>query len=131
MGDAQGIGDSAPEKNHAGDLSEFKRLVSEGASIHFAALASGMEAGWERDADLRREIDRLNAKNICEIESQAVKSMKSGGAGGATMAANYLKAKAGWNEKDDLAQEIVILPKVVDGRLAAERAETTRKKSAL
>lgn len=131
MGETQGIGESGPEKKHAGDLSEFKRLVSEGASIHFAALAAGMEAGWERDAELRIEIDRLNARNVCEIEAEVVRVMKKGGAGNATMAANYLKAKAGWNEKDDLAQEIVILPKVVDGRLAAERAAAEKQKSAL
>lgn len=130
MGDTQGMGDNAPEKIHTGDLTEFKRMVSEGASIHFAALAAGMEAGWERDEQLRGDIDRLNARNVCEIEAYVVKHMKSGG-GGTTMAANYLKAKAGWNEKDDLAQEIVILPKVVDGRLALERAASDKQKSAL
>lgn len=123
MGDEQAVGTTAPEKNHKGDVDEFKRRVSEGASIHFAAIAAGIEPGWERDEDLRTAIDRLDAINKCDAEASVFKEIKNG-KGNATMAGKYLGAKAGWNEKDDLAQEIVILPKIVDGRSEPPAAAT-------
>lgn len=131
MGETQAVGTTAPEKIHKGDVNEFKRRVSEGASIHFAALAAGFEPGWERDEDLRNAIDQLDAVNKCDAEVAVFKEIKNG-KGNATMAGKYLASKAGWNEKDDLAQEIVILPKIVDGRAEPPTVGTDHaKKTAL
>lgn len=126
MGETQAVvpNESANSFQHRGDLTEFRRRVSEGASVHFAALAAGMEPGWERDETLRREIDVLNAKNIADAEVAAFAQIKNG-KGNATTAVKFLGAKAGWNDKDDLPQEIVILPKVVDGRAEPPAIENT------
>ena len=115
MGDAQADGQNDPQIISAPEPREaFLELVRKGASVGFAAVAAGVEPGWERDVEFRRLIDRAAAQCICDAEMAAFREVSSG-RGNATLVGKFLASRAGWNEKDDFAQQIVILPKIVDG----------------